>query len=86
MFSEFLKELKMKEDKKKRVFTLIELMVVIMIVAIFAAVTVPILRGRIKQAKWSEESQQIAPEESQEEICKEQQSFILNIAPEEVKQ
>ena len=76
----------MKKHKKKRVFTLIELMVVIMIIAIFAAVTVPILRGRIKQAEWSEEPQQIAPEESQEDICEEQQSFILNVAPEEVEQ
>ena len=53
----------MKKDKKKRVFTIIELMVIIMIVAIFTAVTVPILRGRIKQAKWSEESQERVYEE-----------------------
>ncbi|MHC4154819.1 MAG: type IV pilin protein [Planctomycetota bacterium] len=35
-------------------FTLIELMVVILIVAILASVVIPILRGRIDAAKWSE--------------------------------
>ena len=35
-------------------FTLVELMVVIMIVAILAAVAVPLMRGRIDSAKWSE--------------------------------
>jgi len=35
-------------------FTLVELMAVIMIAAILAAVTVPLMRGRIDSAKWSE--------------------------------
>ncbi len=35
-------------------FTLVELMVVILIVAILAAIAIPIMRGRIDAAKWSE--------------------------------
>ena len=38
----------------KKGFTLVELMVVILIVSILAAVAVPIMRGRIDAAKWSE--------------------------------
>jgi type IV pilus assembly protein PilA len=39
---------------KKKGFTLVELMVVILIVAILAAVAIPILRGRLEAARWSE--------------------------------
>ncbi|MHC4482769.1 MAG: type IV pilin protein [Planctomycetota bacterium] len=40
--------------RSKKGFTLIELMVVILIVGILAAVAIPIMRGRVDSAKWSE--------------------------------
>ncbi len=35
-------------------FTLIEIMVVVLIVGVLAAAVMPILRGRVERAKWSE--------------------------------
>ncbi|MHC4636644.1 MAG: type IV pilin protein [Planctomycetota bacterium] len=40
--------------KRNKGFTLVELMVVILIVGILASVAIPILRGRVDAAKWSE--------------------------------
>jgi len=44
----------------ERAFTLVELMVVILIVAILAAVAIPVLRNRVDAAKWSEGKAQTA--------------------------
>ncbi len=42
------------KKRNRRGFTLVELMVVILIVGILAAVAAPMLRGKTEQAKWSE--------------------------------
>ncbi|MHC4435268.1 MAG: prepilin-type N-terminal cleavage/methylation domain-containing protein [Planctomycetota bacterium] len=44
----------MEKDRDKRAFTLIEMMAVILVVGVLAAIAIPIVRGRTEQAKWSE--------------------------------
>jgi prepilin-type N-terminal cleavage/methylation domain-containing protein len=40
--------------KKRKAFTIVEVMVVVIIVGILASLAIPIMRGRIDAAKWSE--------------------------------
>ncbi|MHC4157975.1 MAG: type IV pilin protein [Planctomycetota bacterium] len=40
--------------ESRKAFTLIELMVVLLIIGILAAMAIPLMRGRVDSAKWSE--------------------------------
>jgi prepilin-type N-terminal cleavage/methylation domain-containing protein len=40
--------------RSKRGFTLIELMIVILIIGVLAAIAVPLIRSRVERAKWAE--------------------------------
>jgi len=44
----------MEKDRNKIGFTLIEMMAVLLVVGVLAALTIPIVRGRTEQSKWSE--------------------------------
>jgi prepilin-type N-terminal cleavage/methylation domain-containing protein len=40
--------------KNRKAFTLIELMIVLFIIGVLAAIAIPYMRGRVDSAKWSE--------------------------------
>ena len=40
--------------ENRKAFTLIELMVVLLIISVLAAIAIPFMRGRVDSAKWSE--------------------------------
>lgn len=44
----------MEKNRERSGFTLVEIMVVIFVIGILAAVVIPIIRGRNEHAKWSE--------------------------------
>ncbi len=43
-----------RDDSRKRAFTLMELLVVILVIGVLAAASIPIMRGKIDEAKWTE--------------------------------